>query len=286
MYDYLQSRDDGLPLRQSGQWALAKLDYLRRYIDVFETAMRSKWKTRTYIDLLAGPGKIQVRNTETVALGSPLLALTVKHPFTGYFFVDADPTNASALRSRCDASSLKDRVQISTGDCNVVIDEIVSELKKSEANSLNLAFLDPEGLELQWSTVAKLASIRKMDLVINYPEGGLNRMMPKAVDIPDETAVDRYFGTAQWRDIYQQWQVLGHGSVHGQLIDLYRDQLKQIGYVEIRRSDEVGDEPLMRNTQKRAPLYRLLFASKHPLGEKFWHSITRRDVHGQGRLFE
>lgn len=41
MYNYLQPRDDGLPLRQSGQWALEKLDYLRRYIDVFETAMRS-----------------------------------------------------------------------------------------------------------------------------------------------------------------------------------------------------------------------------------------------------
>ncbi len=248
--------------------------------------MRSKWKIRNYIDLLAGPGKIQVRDTGTVALGSPLLALTTEHPFTGYCFVDADPANAAALRNRCDASSLKDRVQIFTGDCNVVIDQLVTELKHNEAGSLNLAFLDPEGLELRWSTVAKLASVRRMDLVINYPEGGLNRLMRKVVDSSDETVIDRYFGTAQWRDIYRQWQISSHGSVHGQLIDLYRDQLKQIGYKEVKRSDEVGDEPLMRNTQRRAPLYRLLFASKHPLGKQFWHSITRRDVYGQTRLFE
>jgi hypothetical protein len=59
-----------------------------------------------------------------------------------------------------------------------------------------------------------------------------------------------------------------------------------VGYQEVRRDDEVGDEPLMRNVKRKAPLYRLLFASKHPLGETFWRAITRRDVHGQARLFE
>ena len=43
--------------------------------------------------------------------------------------------------------------------------------------------------------------------------------------------------------------------------------------------------PLMRNAKHRAPLYRLLFASKHPLGHDFWGAITRRDVHGQQLLF-
>jgi len=56
--------------------------------------------------------------------------------------------------------------------------------------------------------------------------------------------------------------------------------------IKVRRDDEVGDEPLMRNAKKNAPLYRLLFASKHPLGSEFWHNVTRRDIHGQRRLFE
>lgn len=37
---YLDPQDDGLPLEDSGLWASDKLDYLRRYIDVFETSMR------------------------------------------------------------------------------------------------------------------------------------------------------------------------------------------------------------------------------------------------------
>jgi three-Cys-motif partner protein len=235
---------------------------------------------------LAGPGKIQIRDVGTVALGSPLLALTTEHPFTGYHFVDSDPNSIAALKSRCEASPLNDRVHIYTGDCNVVVNEIVARLKRDERRSLNLAFLDPEGLELEWKTVAKLASIRRMDLVINYPEGGLNRVMKKLVNSPEQTSVDRYFGTDAWRGIYQEWAKSHRGSVHGQLIDLYRSQLKTLGYREIRQSDKLGDEPLMRNVKRKAPLYRILFSSKHPLGKKFWHSVTRRDVWGQNRLFE
>jgi len=43
MEDYLFPVDDGLPMRSAGLWAKAKLDYLARYIGVFETSMRQRW---------------------------------------------------------------------------------------------------------------------------------------------------------------------------------------------------------------------------------------------------
>ena len=36
----------------------------------------------------------------------------------------------------------------------------------------------------------------------------------------------------------------------------------------------------MKN-KKNAPLYRLLFASKNPLGVKFWREVTKVDADGQ-----
>ena len=286
MYRYLEAKNDGLPTRSSGPWALEKLDYLKRYIEVFETSMRDKWLVRNYVDLLAGPGKNDIREAQTVVLGSPLLALTATHPFTGYYFIDSDPRNTKALRSRCAASAERDRVHIDTGDCNDLVDDVVTELKRTEQKSLNLAFLDPEGLELLWPTVAKLAGIRRMDLIINYPEGGLNRVMAKMYRDPEETIVDRFFGTDEWRSVYTHWRQTRQGSVHRQLIDLYKRQFSALDYKEVLRADELGEEPLMRNVKRRAPLYRLLFASKHPLGQRFWHAVTRRDVYGQARLFE
>lgn len=104
MEEYLLPADDGLPMRPAGSWAKGKLDYLARYIAVFETSMWQKWPIRNYVDLLAGPGKNQIRETGEAVLGSPLLALTTSHPFTGYFFVDLASANAQALTQRCSAS--------------------------------------------------------------------------------------------------------------------------------------------------------------------------------------
>ena len=286
MYTYLDPVDDGLPMRTSGAWALEKLDYLSRYISVFENSMHKKWEIRNYIDLLAGPGKNRIRESNRIYLGSPLVALTTKYPFTGYYFVEYETDNAEALIERCRASNLRDCVHTYVGDCNEQVDRIVTELTQTDGHSLNLAFLDPEGLELHWATVAKLASVRRMDLIINYPQGGLNRYMRQAFSSTDETKVDRFFGSKDWRCVYKEYQQSHHFSIHNRLIDLYRSRLQALGYQEIRRDDEVGTEPLMRNTKRKAPLYRLLFASKHPLGTTFWHEIMQRDIYGQRRLLD
>ena len=286
MRAYLEAEDDGLPMREAGAWAAEKLDYLARYIDVFETSMRQKWHIRYYVDLLAGPGKNVVRDSGTVLLGSPLLALTTTHPFTGYFFVDLSDENTQTLRQRCDASPNAHCVDIRTGDCNDLVDDVVARIKQDEWRSLNLAFLDPEGMELRWETVAKLASVRRMDLIVNYPQGGLNRYMRQAFEADDQTCVDDFFGDQAWREIYQDWRIRGAGRrLHRQLIDFYRERLQKLGYTDFRQVDQGGSEPIIRNVKRRAPLYRLLFASKHLLGHDFWDKVTRKDVYGQTRLF-
>ena len=285
MQSYLEPRDDGLPMRETGAWVAEKLDYLARYIDVFETAMRRKWPVRNYVDLLAGPGKNIVRDSGAVLLGSPLLALTATYSFTGYFFADLSDENTKALQKRCAASPYSQRVDIRTGDCNDLVNDIVAHIRQDDRRSLNLAFLDPEGTELRWETVVRLATVRRMDLIINYPEGGLNRYMPQAFEIAGQTSVDEFFGDRAWRKIYQNWQKRGVTlGLHRRLMDFYKERLQELGYTKFRQVDQGGDEPLIRNVRRRAPLYRLLFASKHPLGHDFWHKVTRRDVHGQVRL--
>ena len=171
MEAYLQPQDDGLPIREFGPWVAEKLDYLKRYIDVFETSMRKKWSTRHYIDLFAGTGKCICRKTRQVYLGSPLLSLTTKHPFTDYFFVDSDPDCILDLQQRCSASSLNERIRFTVDDANRVAGKIVEQIQG--VPSLNLAFLDPDGLELRWETVATLAQIEKLDLIIHYSQMGL-----------------------------------------------------------------------------------------------------------------
>lgn len=293
MESYLQSQEDGLLMRPSGSWVAEKLDYLERYINIFETSMHSKpWRKRHYIDLFAGPGKCLVSETGAVYLGSPLLSLTTPHPFTDYFFVDMDSDNIATLRQRCSVSSLHNRVQYFVGDSNLVVREIVEHILAVDRehipgrwSSLNLAFLDPEGLELCWETVAILARPYTMDLIIHYPQGGLNRYMGQAFEAEEQTAADLFFGGTEWRKIYEKWRSKQtRFGIHRLLMDHYKEKLQDLGYKEAFRDDEVGDEPLIRNAKRKAPLYRLLFASKHPLGHDFWQKVICRDVHGQMRL--
>jgi hypothetical protein len=63
MDKYLQPEDDGLLAREFGKWTSVKLNYLERYINMFETSMRGKpWCARCYIDLYSGSGKYQIKN--------------------------------------------------------------------------------------------------------------------------------------------------------------------------------------------------------------------------------
>ena len=283
--EYLQPVSDGLITRKSGSWVVEKLDYIRRYIEIFETSMRSKWAQRNYIDLFSGPGKNVIKDSGEILLGSPLLSLITRHPFTSYYFADLNTDNAMALQQRCAASPQSSHIRIYNEDANKIVSTIVATIKQFSLNSLNLAFLDPQGLELEWSTIAQLGVLR-CDLIIHYSQQGLSRFMGKAYQSNEETRVDRFFGTSDWRMVYTRWHNKPRKTgIHRELLDLYKDRLRSLGYQDVKQSDEIMSEPLIRNTRRNAPLYRLIFASKHPLGDEFWQKITKRDIYGQKRMF-
>lgn len=291
MEAYLHPQDDGLPMRKSGAWVVEKLDYLKRYIDFFETSMRGKpWRRRHYIDLFAGPGKCCVSN-KVVHLGSPLLALVTPHPFTNYFFVDNNDQNIEVLRQRCSAYPDFHSIRFYCEDANSVVHDIVEciqavdkQYMEGRWSSLNLAFLDPDGLELKWKTVASLATLYRMDLIIHYSQMGLNRYMPTAFSEERQTIVDDFFGGTEWRSIYERYQQRQARFIHRELINHYKEKLQDLGYKDVRIDYETGHKPLIRNARRNAPLYRLLFASKHRRGHDFWQKVTQRSAHGQTRL--
>jgi len=278
----LQEEDDGLEMRESGPWVCDKYYYLIRYIDIFETSMRGKWENRAYIDLFSGPGKCIEKSTQSIHFGSPLLALTTRYPFSEYYFVDKSKFNIDSLMKRCNSFNNKVRISSYIGDSNKLVDEIISQI--DFAKSINLSFLDPEGLDLHWETVVKLSSVTRMDLIIFYPQMGLTRQMPNEVQNDSNTNIDKFFGSRKWREIYTAFNIREELYLHRKLLDLYKNNLQRLGYQDTKSDEEVGIEPLMVNTRE-APLYRLIFASKSQLGHEFWKKITKKNHRGQRRLF-
>src|SRR3972149_881015 len=278
----VQKGSDGLPVRCVGLWAKDKYFYLGRYFDIFTTSMRKVWRGELYyIDLFAGCGKCRVRETGEEIDGSALISLSIKYPFKIYLLFEVNPNAANALKERVKNSSYKDRVKIIPGDCNEKIDEIIAEIPQK---SLSLAVVDPTGLHIKFDTLQKLTKDRRIDLVITYPEGmDIKRNLSKYIKRP-HSILDDYIGDKDWRILFpkniKDINQLTSAHIEKNLIDHYKKNLSKLSYKEIKS----GDEILIKSSQKRLPLYYLLFASKHPLGYKFWKEISKISPTGQIKL--
>ncbi len=294
MEKYLLPEDDGLPARDSGEWVKEKLFYVQRYIDTFEIAMRNgSWRQRNYIDLFSGPGKCVIRGTNEHLLGSPLLSLNTQYPFTDYYFGDLDQQNIDWLKERTQVSKVsQDHIHYLAGDANRNVMKVTHDIERVDkvfikglGSCLNLALLDPEGLELEWTTVEALGKMKTMDLIIHYSQNGLTRNLDKYLDSNDDTIIDKFFGDRRWRNVYKDSLSKQETSGrHRMLIDYYKANLSKMGYVVINDQQQTTREPLIRNTERKAPLYRLIFASKHSLGNKIWNEITKKNYYGQQNL--
>jgi three-Cys-motif partner protein len=270
--NYLFSLEDGLDVRVSQEYARDKLNALEAYLNMAMVSMKNRpWSAFNYIDLQAGPGKNRIG--EDVLLGSPLIALNVNPPFTHYWFNELDQDYVSALQKRISQSSLASRVHFLQCDVNEAVDKVVTSIERMDKDAktagtwstFNITFLDPEGLEINWETVEKLARIQRMDMIINFSTGGINRNLHQ----PD--VIDRYFGNQEWRE-----QVTASQPTlrRRQFINVYRKQLERFGYY-ISTDDSIGYHDISMRNSKNAEVYSLVFASKHQLGDDFWQKIKR-----------
>jgi three-Cys-motif partner protein len=96
----LRVEDDGLICPEIGEWSEDKYRLIALYDQLFATGMKGKWDMRVYIDLYCGAGYGIIKGTGSRLMGSPLIALSVEHPFDKYVFCDDDPEKLYALRQR------------------------------------------------------------------------------------------------------------------------------------------------------------------------------------------
>lgn len=260
------SGDDGLPVQCVGPWTKEKHDYLRRLIEA-TAGPRSKFLPpagtggAAFIDLFAGPGRARIRTSGEVVAGSPFAALDhATAPFTRVVLAELDPENAAALQTRTASNAA--RTRIVHGDCNATIDEIVAHVP---ARGLNIALIDAFNLRpLSFATIGKLARVLRMDLVINFPTVVIKRNF-KTVG----TYLTRFLGTESWKAVVT--------SAHDvpKLIDVLRAQLVTLGYED----EKVQELPI--TNRAGGLLYHLVYATKHPLGNKIWESVAKTTGTGQ-----
>lgn len=267
---------DGLTIRSSGLWAEEKLYYLEHYLKIFSVGMHKKWPGKLYyVDLFSGPGMCHIRETGEEIDGSPLIAL--KFNFSKYFFFEADPACYKALDERIKARAPEKIKNISLirGDCN----EHIKEVRPPSAPSLGIVFVDPTGIsQVAFDTIRTLTSEHKMDLIINFPEGMGVRMNLHQYTESEESALDVFMGTSNWKQRFHHVPT-SFPQACRQIANEYLENLRSLGYQVLD-----GNQIPVRTTGNSL-LYYLIFASKNPKGNEFWKKIGLIDPKGQRKLF-
>jgi three-Cys-motif partner protein len=265
------AREDHLPVQCVGEWAKEKHDFIRRYIAATGGPRKTYASKGTgglcYVDLFAGPGRAYIPKTKEFIDGTPLIAASAPlQSYTSLVLCDLVDENIEALRIRMAG---RGSTHFVPGDCNEMIEVVASYIPK---HALSLAVVDPFGASaLEFATLRRLAEFARMDLIVHFPTMGIKRNFAKA---DYDKTIDRFLGTTMWRsDVREADEVV-------KLIPHMKRQLIALGY---EKDDEVR-EIEVRNDQ-RGVLYHLFFASKSPLGNKIWKSITKTTATGQRELF-
>jgi three-Cys-motif partner protein len=222
---------------------------------------KKKWVGLHYIDLCAGAGIQRLKGSNQLEWGSPLLAAQAKRRFDGLHLCEKSKKKCDALRERLKQFKQPADPQLVVGDANRNVTKIVNVIP---VGALSLAFLDPNGLHLHFSTVQALAA-RKSDLIIFFPDR-LDALRNWASYRKNrESNLDHFLGTdVDWRSAFDQAPTDKLPEV---LRRLYENKLRTLGYTnfESERICAYGN-----------PLYLLIFCTRHAAGLDIWRGVSMK----------
>jgi three-Cys-motif partner protein len=207
------------PFRGSRSTA-SKLDYIRQYLQQYSIALSEQRFVRVYIDAFAGTGsKTETRpalplfdgsDAETQEIdtpGSARIALNIEPGFDLVALIERDDDRFAELTS-LKASFSGRNIVLRHGDANTYVQQICKTPKWHRPEGSNrgirgVIFLDPFGMEVEWSTVEAIAKTEALDCWYFFPLSGLYRNAPHdatKLDPGKERSLDRVLGTDEWRD--------------------------------------------------------------------------------------
>lgn len=270
---YVPDPVDGLPCEVVGPWAEEKHKRLTKYIDI-SRGVRSQFltgnsKEATFLDFFSGPGRCNIRGTNTFVdggcIGGWKMGQAGGSPFTKLVVSDLEPSLSAAAETRLRASGAP--VAAKVGSAEETVDEIVSTLNPY---GLHFAYLDPFKLDsLPFKIIQSLAKLKRMDILahISLMDFQRNALSYSAEANPE---FDRF--APGWRDNVET--VANQHTFRANLMTYWRKLVSGLG-MEVAKTELVKGPDGQR-------LYWLAFIARNSKAIEFWDKI--RVVDGQRSL--
>lgn len=256
---------DGLPYNDVGPWTESKHRLVAYYTALFSDAMKDKWQKRVYIELYAGAGYSQIRDTDRIIAGSPIQALTLRVPFDKYIFCEQDPPKIEALRARVAHHAPSADVTFIPGNCDANADKIFNAIPRYSKNHkvLSLCFVDPNDIGIRFSTLQILAK-KYVDFIVLLALY-MDALRAEQHYIKNTSKIDQLLGATSWAD---RWKAAKREGAEFPrfLADEFTASMATMEYIP---------PPFysMRKIffyEKNYPLYAVGLFSRHPLAYTLW----------------
>lgn len=250
-----------------GGWTSIKLDVLEQYLRAWLNVMKNQSFDRIYIDAFAGSGRCIIKGISQPMDGSAIRAMKCEG-FDRYYFFEKKKKFANALSDICDSEEFSARAShVWQGDGNELIQSALKlhDWKRTRA----VIFLDPFGMEVEWSTLQAIAETQAADLWYLFPISGIFRNAAKKysnVDPAKEAALTRALGADDWKNAF--YTETPQGDFFDNSSSMERD--KDVNDLERYVQERLGTlfpmvlEPRRLLGQKNIPLFSLFFAVSNP----------------------
>jgi three-Cys-motif partner protein len=275
-----------------GSWTEDKLarlaKYLMAYRMIFTRNLRAQHFRTWYVDAFAGTGSRSApdvpsrspdlfqdvyddSDTKEYRDGSAQIALALSSPFDHYLFIEKSRNRVEALKAtvEIDHSTLFMRCDFEHGDANEVLKTWCN--KRNWNKERAVVFLDPYGMQVEWTTIQRLAATKAIDLWYLFPLGvGVARLLTRDGNIDEswQKRLDLVFGTGDWRARFYGTQTMQGLFGDRETIERTATVEKIREYINERLAGcfaKVAKGLVLRNS-KSSPLYLLCFAAANERG--------------------
>ena len=284
--------------RFGGDWTIEKLTILGGYLSAYTTALKKQRFRTGYIDAFAGsgyraPSSELVEGQTTLFAdselaepeskrwldGSARIALNATPRFDKYIFIERSRRRCDELeRLKQEFPPLANDIDVRQADANEAIREIST---KNWSRHRAVLFLDPYGMQVEWTTIVSIAKTQAIDMFLLFPLGiGVNRLLTRNADIPEgwRRRLDLLLGTSDWYDEFYWFepeQTLFDEAPSERVVKAstatigryFNDRLKTVFAA-------VAPEPRVLKNKTGCPLYLLCFAAGTPKGAAIAVSIA------------
>lgn len=278
-----------------GSWTVKKLDAFEKYVNAYLSIMEinSFWKT-IYFDGFAGSGEVQKRNNkelieqlcliedeQNVYRGAAERVVGLDKKFSFYYFIEKNDSAREKLKVKLIEKSpnLESCLVFKESDCNSQLNELASVLQKSRKYA-SLIFLDPFGMQIDWSTIAKLEGTRS-DIWILIPTGVIvNRLLDKKGEMKNISKLESFFGLPKEEILKEFYSVRNELTLFGDInetVTKVMDPINKISRLYAKNLASIWDfvtpSPLRLTNSNNVPIFHFIFASNNKNAVKIAQQI-------------